>query len=41
MIESEREIAELRDVKASKEKLKKADYQVCPSFSRPMSQLWD
>lgn len=31
MIESEREIAELRDVKVSKEKLKKADYQVCPS----------
>lgn len=28
MIENEREIAELRDVKAAKDKLKKADYQV-------------
>jgi hypothetical protein len=28
MIENEREIAELRDVKAAKDKLKKADFQV-------------
>lgn len=28
MIENEREMAELRDIKATKEKFKKADYQV-------------